>query len=95
MRYVPSKLLLVTTAFAAGLAFSLSASAEPAKPAKPKKPEAAATTTNKPVQTSYRGADKFRTGPLYNGPDYLGDDPDPFIRMMIERDLSARYGGNE
>ncbi len=25
--------------------------------------------------------------------DYLGNDPDPFIRLMIQRDLGARYGG--
>ena len=95
MRDVRSKLLFVSAAFAAGIALSLPASAEPATPVKPKKPEAAATTTNKSVQTTYRGAEKFRTGPLYNGTDYLGDDPDPFIRMMIQRDLAARYGGNE
>ena len=25
--------------------------------------------------------------------DYLGDDPDPFIRSQILRDLGAHYGG--
>jgi len=94
MTFKPSKLLFAGIAFAVGVALALPASAESSKPAKPKKPESAATTS-RPVQTSYRGADKFRTGPLYNGQDYLGDDPDPFIRMMIQRDLSARYGGNE
>jgi hypothetical protein len=33
------------------------------------------------------------TGPLYNGQDYLGTDPDPGIRFQIMRDLAARYGG--
>jgi hypothetical protein len=33
------------------------------------------------------------TGPLYNGPDYLGQDPDIHIRAMILKDLSGRYGG--
>jgi hypothetical protein len=33
------------------------------------------------------------TGPLYNGQDYLGDDPDPNIRSYLLRDLSGRYGG--
>ena len=25
--------------------------------------------------------------------NYIGDDPDPFIRLMLKRDLSGRYGG--
>lgn len=89
-----SRSLIVSITFAAGVALALPASAEPAKPTKPKKEVTAATTT-RPVQLGYRGADKFRTGPLYNGPDYLGDDPDPFIRSQIQRDLTARYPGNE
>jgi hypothetical protein len=32
-------------------------------------------------------------GPLYNGQDYLGDDPDPNIRAYLLRDLGSRYGG--
>jgi hypothetical protein len=32
-------------------------------------------------------------GPIYNGQDYLGNDPDPNIRSYIRRDLGARYGG--
>jgi hypothetical protein len=40
-----------------------------------------------------RGANLFHCGPLYNGNDYLGNDPDPFIRLMIQRDLGAKYGG--
>jgi len=32
-------------------------------------------------------------GPLYNGQDYLGNDPDPNIRSYLLRDLSGRYGG--
>lgn len=43
----------------------------------------------------YRGTDKFPAGPLYHGADYLGDDPDPFIRLQIQRDLSHRYGGDD
>ena len=41
-----------------------------------------------------RGANLFHCGPIYNGLDYLGDDPDPFIRLMIQRDLGAKYGGS-
>ena len=32
-------------------------------------------------------------GPLYNGADYLGNDPDPNIRSYLLRDLGSRYGG--
>jgi len=42
---------------------------------------------------SCRGSNLFHCGPIYNSGDYLGDDPDPFIRMMIQRDLGAKYGG--
>jgi hypothetical protein len=41
----------------------------------------------------YRGGNLFPAGPLYHGPDYIGDDPDPFIRLQLMRDLGARYGG--
>ena len=34
-------------------------------------------------------------GPLYNGQDYLGNDPDPNIRSQILRDMGGRYGGND
>jgi hypothetical protein len=44
--------------------------------------------------SNYRGTDKFRAGPLYDGRTYLGDDPDPFIRSQIARDVNAIYGGN-
>lgn len=43
--------------------------------------------------SSCRGANRFPCGPVYNGTDYLGNDPDPFIRLMIQRDLGAKYGG--
>lgn len=56
-----------------------------------KKPRPAASHTAQSVPC--RGANLFRCGPVYNGNDYLGDDPDPFIRLMIQRDLGAKYGG--
>ena len=34
-------------------------------------------------------------GPLYNGQDYLGDDPDPNIRSYLIRDMGGRYGGDD
>jgi hypothetical protein len=42
---------------------------------------------------SCRGSTLFHCGPIYNSTDYLGNDPDPFIRAMIQRDLGAKYGG--
>jgi hypothetical protein len=39
------------------------------------------------------GGNLFRCGPVYNSTDYLGNDPDSFIRLMIQRDLGAKYGG--
>lgn len=42
----------------------------------------------------HRGTDRFPAGPLYfNDGTYLGDDPDPFIRSQIWRDLGSRFGG--
>jgi len=40
-----------------------------------------------------RGGNLFPCGPIYSGRDYLGTDPDPFIRLMIQRDLGVYYGG--
>jgi hypothetical protein len=42
---------------------------------------------------SCRGSSLFHCGPIYNSDDYLGNDPDPFIRLMIQRDLGVKYGG--
>jgi hypothetical protein len=81
-------------ASAIGLAFVLVASA-PADAAKARKhKKVAAAHTNVRVQSWHRGTNLFPAGPLYNGQDYLGDDPDPFIRSQIYRDLGARYGGD-
>ena len=40
------------------------------------------------------GTNLVRPGPLYNGADYLGTDPDPNIRAFIIKDLSGRYGSS-
>jgi hypothetical protein len=42
-----------------------------------------------------RGANLYPCGPIYSSYDYLGTDPDPFIRTMIQRDLGAKYGPAE
>jgi hypothetical protein len=46
-------------------------------------------------ESTCRGGNLFHCGPVTNGNDYLGSDPDPFIRLMIQRDLGARYGGGQ
>jgi len=48
------------------------------------------------VPTAYRGVNLFRPGPIiYGNNEYLGDDPDPFIRSQIQRDLGAHFGGHD
>jgi hypothetical protein len=71
---------------------SIPAPAQSTKDTKPRK-QAVARDTARP-STVHRGTDKFPAGPLYYGNDYLGDDPDPFIRLQIQRDLGARYPGD-
>jgi hypothetical protein len=45
---------------------------------------------------THRGANLFPVGPLYyNGDVYIGDDPDPFIRSQLWRDISGRFGGGD
>ena len=71
--------------------------------------EAAKASEHKKFATAHRVTAHHRTaaaprptlqggvlvGPLYNGQDYLGDDPDPNIRAYILRDLGSRYGGSD
>jgi hypothetical protein len=75
------------------LATAASVPADAAKARKHKRVAAAHMTAR--VQTGYWGTNLFPAGPIYNGPDYLGDDPDPNIRFQILRDLGAHYGGND
>ena len=81
-------------ASAAGLALLLAAAApsEAAKAHKHKK-HPAAPAAPAAANSGYRGTNLFPAGPIYHGNDYLGDDPDPFIRSQIQRDLGAHYGG--
>jgi len=84
-------------ALAVGLAVILAVPAEAAKTDKQKKrvaaPAAQSVKSARQAQGRYWGQNLVRTGPLYNGPEYLGDDPDPNIRFQLLRDLDARYGG--
>jgi hypothetical protein len=76
---------------ALGLTVMLVSSGAAAK--KMKKPKPAASQATVATSVPCRGANLFHCGPIYNSGDYLGDDPDPFIRLMIQRDL-GRYGGD-
>jgi hypothetical protein len=83
--------------FALGLAVPAGAANE----GKHKKAETAASHATKHRRATALAQPAFRlqggvpAGPLYNGQDYLGDDPDPNIRSQILRDMGSRYGGND
>jgi len=72
-----------------GLTVMLAANVAAAAPKK-QKPAAPPMANNTAL---CRGANVFYCGPIYNSNDYLGTDPDPFIRAMIQRDLGTKYGG--
>jgi hypothetical protein len=76
-------------ASAVGLAVCLASPAE-AKSSKDKKHGTAHRQAGS-AGSNFQGG--VLAGPLYNGQDYLGDDPDPNIRAYLLRDLSGRYGG--
>jgi hypothetical protein len=84
------------------LALCLATPADAANTGKHKKPIAGATAhamkhrrTTAVMQPAFRYQGGVPAGPLYNGQDYLGNDPDPNIRSQILRDLGGRYGGND
>jgi len=81
--------LIVTIGFAVVLASSVISGADAATKSKRARHAAPAASAS----PTCRGANLFPCGPVYNSTDYLGDDPDPFIRSMIQRDLGAKYGG--
>ena len=83
MTKLPSR----TLASVLALLFVLTAAAD-AKPRKDRQQSGARAAT-----TVYRGANLFPAGPVYYGTEYLGDDPDPFIRQQLLRDLTAHFGG--
>ena len=76
-------------ASAIALVLVLAAAAE----AKPRKQGKHAASTSVTVHPQYRGTNLFPAGPVYYGNEYLGDDPDPFIRQQLLRDLTAHFGG--
>jgi len=91
MASLPVKLMV--SAIGLALVLAAVAPADAAKARKHKKHVAAHAAVR--VQTGYWGTNLVPAGPIYNGNDYLGDDPDPNIRFQIKRDLGAHYGGND
>ena len=79
---------------AVGLALCLAAPAEAASETKAGKHKKHATRDDQapPCRRGFRVSERVPRGPLYNGQDYLGDDPDLNIRSFLIRDKS-RYGG--
>jgi hypothetical protein len=75
------------------LAFVSATAAEAAKSRKHKKGVAAPITMAASPQ--YRGTNLFPGGPVMYGNEYLGTDPDPFIRAQLLRDLGAYFGGKD
>ena len=92
MKTLPVALVLSTV----GLAFVLASPAEAAKSSKHKKTAAGHSTIQRQA-TAVQPKSEFQggvlKGPLYNGPDYIGDDPDPNIRARLMKDMT-RYQGS-
>jgi hypothetical protein len=76
---------------AIGLALVLASPAEAAKSKKYKKVAHATVQSQTATTPGFQGG--VRSGPLYNGPDYLGDDPDPNVRAYLLKDMT-RYQGS-
>ena len=82
--------------FAAACAVCLASPALAQEQAKKQKRSAAhsqqrhAGAAVRPMSTLQGGV---LAGPLYNGQEFLGDDPDPSIRAYILKDFGVRYGG--
>jgi|KBSMisStaDraftv2_1062788.scaffolds.fasta_scaffold952759_2 hypothetical protein len=77
-----------------GLALALAAPAEAttsSKSSKHKKVAHATVRGQTAAAPGFQGG--VRSGPLYLGQDYLGDDPDPNVRAYLLKDMS-RYQGS-
>ena len=81
MSALPIRILVL----AAGIALALGASPADAKKARHPHKAAVAVHRAKAAAPHCRGGNQFPCGPVYWGNHYLGDDPDPFIRMQLLR----------
>ena len=82
---------LALTAAVIGLAFAVASPAQAAQ--KHRRHAVAGAYAMTPGGTTAEFQGGVLKGPLYNGQDYLGDDPDPTIRAYLIRDFGNRYGG--
>jgi hypothetical protein len=82
-------------ALCAGLAIVATAASANAKKRRQQDSDAAAVQRAKAPSKRERGVNLYPAGPVYHSNEYLGDDPDPFIRSQLMRDLGAHYGGPE
>jgi len=89
MTSLPVKLMV-----SIGVLALIQADAASADAAKARKHRKHAVAPIASAYSGYRGLNLFPAGPIYHACDYLGDDPDPFIRSQILRDLGAHYGGD-
>jgi hypothetical protein len=79
-------------------AIGLALAAAPAEAAKKGKKKSAHTSQSQMHRQTSQSVAGYRDGgvrrgPLYNGPDYIGDDPDPSIRAYLIKDMT-RYQGS-
>ena len=88
-----AKLLALIAGLAVFATVLPGALADDAKPRKHPHKKAVVAKRAKVATPRCRGESQFQCGPLYLNGDYFGDDPDPFIRSQILRDLSGHYGG--
>jgi hypothetical protein len=89
------KLLAIVLTMAAVLSIMQASSADAGNKVKHRHAGMPRTVVAGSTAQYCRGANLFHCGPIYNSNDYLGDDPDPFIRLMIQRDLGIKYGGED
>ena len=87
-------LSLAVVISAIGLALAAASPAEAAKKQKHKRHAGFQAHAMTPGGTTAPYQAGVMAGPLYNGQDYLGTDPDPNIRSYLLRDLNSRYGGD-
>jgi hypothetical protein len=88
-----ASLPLKLTVSAIGIVFTLAAAAPAGAAQAHKHKKHMAAHAAQIGNGKYRGANLFAPGPVYFANDYMGDDPDPFIRSQLLRDIGAHYGG--
>ena len=90
-----TNVLMKILASACALGFLLAVPAD-AKQQRKRHQHVVQRTTTGMVAPGYWGANLFPPGPvIYGNNVYLGNDPDPFIRSQIQRDLGAHFGGHD